>query len=364
MTSGQTPFRPLAGIKVIDFSHVIAGPLASFYLAQMGADVVKVESPSGGDVMRTARGAESFLALNAGKRELRLDLGVEADRQQAIALAADADVFLDSLRPGALERRGLGAEALQALNPRLIYCTISGYGRQGPWADRPAYDHVVQAATGMMMTTGVEGDGPIKAGFPLIDAATGILAALAIVSAVRERDLTGRGRVVDCAMSAAALQLMYPLSCLSLTVGEALPRIGNQGFSGSPAADLFETADGWIALGANTPPQFLALLTVLGLSDLAADPDLFDAPNTPAGTKAFLRARDPRRLRERLAEVVRTWAGEALEEACATARVPAAKVRDLREFTALVRQHDALGLLPLEDGDVTVLSPGLGFRVT
>lgn len=363
MTTAGAPFLPLAGVRVIDFSHVIAGPLASFYLAQMGAEVIKIESPSGGDVMRTARGAESFLALNAGKQERRLDLHDPVDHQQALDLAARADVLLDSLRPGALERHGMGPTAMQALNPRLVYCSISGYGRDGPWADRPAYDHVVQAATGMMMTTGQEGDGPIKAGFPLIDAATGILAALAIVSALRERDATGRGRVLDCAMSAAALQLMYPLSCLALTAGEVLPRVGNQGFSGSPAADLFQTADGWIALGASTPPQFVALLALLGLSDLAADPTLFDKPAATPGAKAFLRARDPQQLRERLSVAVKGWTAQALEDACADARVPAAKVRDLREFAALAHAQHALGLMPLHDGDVQVTSPGLGFRV-
>lgn len=357
-------FQPLAGVRVLDFSHVIAGPLATFYLARMGAHVTKVESRDGGDVMRRGRGMASFVALNAGKHRLELDLRDAADRERAVALAREADVVVDSLRPGVLDRHGLGAEALRAANPRLVYCAISGFGRRGPWAPRPAYDHVIQAATGMAMLAGRDGDGPIKTGFPVVDAASGMLAALAIVATLRERDATGCGRFIDVAMTAAAMQLMYPMACAALTDGHSPDRVGNQGYSGSPAADMFATSDGWIALGANTPAQFIALLRVLDRPALASDPACFERPLSADEPAEFLRAKDPARLRAALVEAIAGWSAGSLEAACAAANVPAARVRTIAEFAAEARANDGLDTVELADGDVRVSSPGLGFRVS
>lgn len=358
------PFLPLAGVRVLDFSHVVAGPLATLYLAQMGAEVTKIENRHGGDVMRrTPQGMAAYTALNAGKQALALDLADPADLATARALAAEADVLMDNLRPGVLAGFGLGAEVLQAAHPRLVVCSVSGYGQAGTMAGRPAYDHVVQAATGMMMMGGQEGDGPVKTGFPLVDAATGMMAALAIVSALRERDQTGRGRFIDVPMAGAALQLMYPMACAALTYGRSPPRLGNQGFSGSPASDVFDTADGPLALGANTPRQFIALLGVLGCTEWAADPALFDTPLQPEAPAEFLKCRDPGLLRQRLAERLAAWEAAALEEACDAAGVPAARVRNLAEFTRQAVADGALAPVTLAVGEVRVISPGLGFRV-
>ena len=356
-------FRPLSGIRVVDFSHVIAGPLATFYLAQLGAEVVKVENRRGGDVMRRGDSLLSFVALNAGKQELALDLADPADRDQALALAREADVLVDSLRPGALERHGLGDEALRKANPRLIYCSISGYGRDGPWQGRSAYDHVIQAATGMMLMAGLEGEPPIKTGFPVVDAATGMLAALAIVSALRERDATGKGRFIDVAMTAAAMQLMYTFSCAALTEGSTPPRIGNQGYSGSPAANLFQARDGWVATGANTPRQLIALLGVLGRPDIGRDPACFEQPLDADAPAEFLRAKDPLRLQSELAAAIRVWGGAELEDACGGVGVPCARVRTIAEFSGEALAHNALGTLRLSGQGCDVTSPGLGFRV-
>ena len=197
-------FKPLAGVRVLDFTHVIAGPLATFYMARMGAEVIKVENRRVGDVMRRGKGLPAFVAMNAGKQCMSLDLADAADRERALALALESDVLVDSLRPGALDRYGLGEAELRAANPKLIYCSISGWGRQGPWQGRPAYDHVIQAATGMMLMAGHEGEPPIKTGFPVVDAGTGITAALAIIAALRERDTSGHGRYLDVSMTAAA----------------------------------------------------------------------------------------------------------------------------------------------------------------
>ncbi len=362
-TDFMRSFQPLAGLRVLDFSHVIAGPLASFYLAQLGASVTKVEGPDG-DIMRKGRGLPAFVALNVGKDCIRLDLNNETDRASALTLASQADVLLDSLRPGVLDRFGLGATELRLAHPRLIYCAISGFGRRGPWADRSAYDHVVQAATGMTLMAGGENDAPIKTGFPVVDSATGIIAALAILATLRERDVTGHGRFIDVAMSAAAMQLMYPMACDALTRGTTPPRVGNQGYSGSPAADIFQARDGWLALGANTPRQFVALLQVLDLAALAFDPALFETPPSVSAPAKFLHSKDPAALRAALAAAVRGRDAAELDAACAQAGVPAARVRTIAEFAVDALTADGLCTVALAQDDIRITSPGLGFRIS
>ncbi|MFM0212191.1 CoA transferase [Paraburkholderia sediminicola] len=355
-------FKPLKGIRVLDFTHVIAGPLATLYLSQLGAEVVKVENRSGGDVMRRGKGLAAFVALNAGKRCLSLDLNEPADREQALALAHEADVLVDSLRPGVLDRHGFSDAELRAANPGLIYCSISGWGREGAWQDRPAYDHVIQAATGMMLMGGNEGEPPIKTGFPVIDAGTGIIAALAVIAALRERDVSGQGRFLDVSMTGAALQLMYPFTCHALTEGVTPPRVGNQGYSGSPAADLFEARDGWVALGANTPCQLIALLDVLGREDIARNGEYFEQGLDASAPAEFLRSRNPSALRAELATAIADWQAVELEDRCAAAGVSCAKVRTIAEFAAQARSKGALDPVTLSDLGCEVESPGLGFR--
>lgn len=358
----QMEFRPLEGVKVIDVSHVIAGPFATFHLALMGADVLKIESPAGDVMRRNARGPQAFIALNAGKRKVRLDLRTPEGLARAKAEVTGADVFVDNLRPGASERLGLGWEALKALNPRLVYCSISGFGRS---TERSAYDHVVQAATGMTLASGAETDPPQKIGFPLIDAGAGIIAALAIVAALRERDRRGQGMLVDVSMAGAALQLMYPMTCEALTTGTRPARLGSQAFSGSPAADLFPTRDGGqIAFAANTPRQFIALLEVLGLEAIASDPRLFDAPLSGDAPAAFMKAKDPAAVKARLAACTSGLDGPELERRCLGARVPAALVRPLDVFVRQAVEAGQLTTTVLEDEGTRVISPGLGFRVS
>lgn len=356
-------FLPLAGVRVLDFSHVIAGPLATFYLARMGADVVKIEKPAGGDVLRRSeRGPSAFLSLNGGKRCVSLDFRTEQGRAQVLEMARETDVFVDNFRPGSLERHGLGYEAIRAVNPRVVYCSISGFGRTGPWADRPAYDHVVQAMTGMAMMGGMEGDDPIKTGFPVVDSATGMLGALAIVSALHQRNRDGRSILLDVSMAAASMQLMYSYAVEALTKGVSPRRVGNQGYSGSPAADFFRTRDGWIALGANTPAQFARLLEVLGLQELATDPALFDVSSGPGEQVSFLRAKDPVLLKARLRERMEEWEAAQLEQRLAQAGVPASKVRSVAEFAADAVASGALEPVVLKDGEDSATVPGLGFR--
>jgi crotonobetainyl-CoA:carnitine CoA-transferase CaiB-like acyl-CoA transferase len=355
--------QALAGVRVLDFSHVIAGPFATFHLSQLGAQVVKVERPGGGDVMRrTESGLRAFTALNHGKELLKCDLGTSEGLARVRALAREADVLVDNYRPGVLERKGLGYEAVRALNPRLVYCAISGYGHgDARLKSRGAYDHVIQALTGMTMLAGEEGGPPLKIGFPVVDAATGILGALAIVTALRERERTGRGCFLDVSMWASALQLMYPFACETLTTGQEIARVGNKGFSGSPAADTLMCRDGWLAIGANTPAQVAQLLQVLGVADDEARTLLEPAAD---GGPRFARARDPQRFRALLAERLATRDAADWEQRLNDAGVPAARVRTLREFSQEAVTGGLLQPEVLGEGEARAVTPGLGWRAT
>lgn len=313
---------------------------------------------------RNERGRQSFVALNAGKEMVTIDLASDEGRRAAMALAAVSDVVVDNLRPGVLEKFGLGFQTLREIHPGVVYCSISGYGRGAPgWRHRPAYDHVIQAASGMAWMGGNEGDPPVKTGFPVIDSATGVQAAMAVLAALRERERTGTGMLVDVSMAAAGLQLMYPMTCDALTNGSTPPRVGNQGYSGSPAADFFRTRDGWLALGANTPRQLLSLLRVLDLAHLAGDARLFAQPLDGALPPAFVRSLNPEALKQALAEAVAQCDGAELEARLNAAHVPAARLRDIAEFAGEASESGSIRTVDLIDDGVMVRSPGIGFGI-
>ncbi len=362
LSGSHPPPQALRGVRVLDFSHVIAGPFATFHLAQLGAEVIKIEKPGGGDVMRrTPSGARAFTVLNAGKRLREIDIASASGRAEVLALARDADVMVDNYRPGVLARHGLGYDDVKATNPRIVYCAISGYGYSDPVrTPRGAYDHVIQALTGMTMLAGTDGDPPVKTGFPVIDAATGIIGALAIVTALRDRDRSGVGCFLDVSMWASALQLMYPFACETMASGQEIPRLGNKGYSGSPAADIFACRDGWLAVGANTPAHIAALMKVLAVPAADFAPLLEPAVD---GAPAFARARDPQAFRSLLAARLAGRSAADLEERLNAAGVPAARVRTLREFTRDAVESGLLRPVELGDGEARAIAPGLGWRV-
>lgn len=357
------PPQALRGVRVLDFSHVIAGPFATFHLAQMGAEVIKVEKPGGGDVMRrSASGASAFTALNAGKITREIDMGSEEGRAELLACAREADVLVDNYRPGVLQRHGLGHDDIKALNPGIVYCAISGYGYTDPQrTGRGAYDHVIQALTGMTMLAGQEGDPPVKVGFPVVDAATGVIGALAIMAALREREHTGVGSFLDVSMWASALQLMYPFACDAMTMDHDIARVGNKGYSGSPAADTFACRDGWLAIGANTPAHVARLLAVLEILPAEVEP-MLEPEDTEAGAR-FARARDPKAFRETLAARLVDRSAAELEQRLNDVGVPCAKVRTLREFTREAVETGLLQPVVLGEGEARAVTPGLGWRV-
>jgi crotonobetainyl-CoA:carnitine CoA-transferase CaiB-like acyl-CoA transferase len=350
---------PLTGLRVLDFSHVVAGPLATLYLAQLGAEVTKIEKPGGGDVMRASpSGAYQFAAFNAGKCCIELDLKSTEDRAEALRLSQQCDVLVDNFRPGALERAGLGYEAIKQVNSTVIYCSISGYGtHHAPWKHRGAYDHVIQAATGMAMMSGKEGDPPVKVGFPVVDVMTGVLAAFAVTAAVQERSRTGLGCHIDVSMWGAALQLMYPFTVSALATGKSPERVGNVGYSGSPAAEYFETLEGYIGLGANTSEQIKKLFPLLGLTAADAAHHLETGPG-------FARARDPKAFHDLVATPLMGRTAEEWEQLLNANGIPAARVRSIAEFTQEATACHALKPGVLSLGSIQTPTPGIGWTIT
>jgi crotonobetainyl-CoA:carnitine CoA-transferase CaiB-like acyl-CoA transferase len=349
--------KPLEGVRVLDLSHVIAGPLASFYLAQLGAEVIKVEPPNGGEVMRSQPG---FAALNSGKRSLAVDIHDTAAADAIRHLARGADVFIENYRSGVVKRYGLDYERIRELKPDIIYCSISGYGQKGEWAARGAYDHVIQALTGMMMMSGERPDDPpLKVGFPVIDVAVGMLSALAIVASLHRRSREGRGQYIDASMVQASLMLMYPFVSGCLTTGKEPERIGNRGYSGSPTADTYDCAEGRLATAANTPAQFRKLAQVLGLETLCTDARALDLEKFNAVHGGFVVARDFEYLRARLRAAFARRPAAELERELNAAGVPAARVRTLGEFLREAPGKVTLPLFELPQAK----TPGLVFEL-
>lgn len=342
----------LQGIVVLDFSHVIAGPFATYYLAALGARVIKVENPHRGDFMRG--NPRAFESLNHGKEVVQIDLETESGRAQAWELFEEADIFVDNLRPGVLERFGFGEAALRQKKTDLIHCAVSGYGRRGDWASRPTFDHVVQAASGMTLMAGNADDGPIKVGFPIIDSASGMLAALAILAAIRRRDLTGAGESIDVSMMGAAMQMMYPMTVETLATGKAPPRVGNVGYSGSPGAETFQCSDGLLALGANTPQQMMDLAKVLNISEQVQD-------LLKGQIKGFVSAENGAQMRTLLVGALAQRSALELEQTLNAVNVPASWVRDLGQAVRAAEEHHLIEPWTLK-GDTQVRVPGLGFQ--
>lgn len=331
---------PLQGIRVLEFSHVIAGPFTGLQLARLGAEVIKVE-PAGGDFLASMRhGRLAYEALNDGKQVRQIDITQAAGLAEVLALVGQADVMIDSYSPGSLARKGLGYEALAARHPGLVYCSISGYGSEHPgWGARGAYDHVVQAMTGMARQNGEEGDPPIKVGFPVTDTATGMAAVSAIMAALMTRYRSGRGQYLEVSMARVALQLLFPMACDSAVTGIDAPRIGNTGYSGSVGAGFFETRDGWLALGANTAAQLERALTALGYAGDEAR--VRESPAVGVAKPRETRSGPAALLRDAL-QALDADAAEALLDA---AGVPVARLRSLTGFL-----RDAVAAGWLADG--------------
>jgi crotonobetainyl-CoA:carnitine CoA-transferase CaiB-like acyl-CoA transferase len=320
--------RPFEGIRVIDATHVLAGPFAAYQLAVLGADVIKVEDPNDPDQSRGAgtdkalnrrNMGTSFLTQASNKRSLALDLKTERDRDILRKLVATADIFVENYRPGAFEALGLGYEALAAINPKLIYASFSAFGQEGPRGTQTAYDHVIQATSGIMAMTGTRDVHPIKLGSPVIDYATGMTGAFALSAALFQRERTGKGQRIDMAMLDVAMILMSSLLTGYLRNGTHPRPHGNRHPYATNGA--FETKEGLVMLGASNLRQQRRLWTLLGR------PDMIKTTNDQ---------RDADHAREIavLSEIMLTRTADEWEEFLMARHVPAARVRTMGEAVA------------------------------
>ena len=332
--------QPLAAIKVADFSHVMAGPFCSHFLRMLGAEVVKIESLSG-DAMRTYGPfreydglAPAFVAANIGKRSIAIDLKSGRGREIAHRLIGQSDVLLENFRPGVMTRLGFGYEDCKALQRRIIYCSVSGYGQNGPLRDYPAIDNIVQATSGMMAANGGPDDPPSRVGWPIVDTYTGTLAALAVLSALLQRERFGSGQYIDVAMLDASVVMLTSLATPYLVTGRKLPRTGDVGYSGAPTAGLFTAGDGTkIALGVVQNNQFAALCRAIGRPELLEDARF-------GHHLSRMKPENGRLLRELLSGVFATRDGAHWERVLSLAGAPCGLVREIDEVCEFVRQAD------------------------
>ncbi|WFU39209.1 CoA transferase [Bradyrhizobium sp. CB82] len=323
--------RPFEDVKILDFTQVLAGPYASYQLALLGADVIKVERREGEDMRRTPlsrewaeRGlAPAFQAINGNKRSLTLDL----QKPDAIAivkkLAAQVDVVMENFRPGVMDKLGIGYEALSAINPKLIYCAVSGFGQTGPDRLRPGYDGKMQALSGIMAITGHPSTGPTRAGFAVCDVLSGATAAFAVSSALYQRDRTGKGQLVDVSMLEATLAFLSGQIADWSVAGHRQQLSGNQAVSRKTTANLFKCGDNYILLAVNNEKQYRTLMTALGRADTLSDPRFADW---------FARNENEKALRAIIEEALATRSPREWETILEDAGAPCASIWTIEEI--------------------------------
>ncbi|MDE2696120.1 MAG: CaiB/BaiF CoA-transferase family protein [Chloroflexota bacterium] len=362
---------PLAGVRVLDLSWVLAGPYCTMVLADLGADVVKCERPPFGDVARTTGplvDGESgyFFSINRGKRSIAIDLKLDEGRELFLRLVPEFDVIVENFRPGTLERLGLGYETLAEVHPRLVYLAISGYGQDGPMRDRPALDVVVQGAGGVMSITGEPGGGPVRPGLSLGDIAGGLFGAVGVLSALRERDQSGLGQFVDVSMLDCQLAILENAFLRYHLTGQTPEPMGTR-HSWAVPFQAFPTADGHlvIALAWGVPNQWALLCSELGLVELIDDPRFAESHQRSANhaelepllNEAF-RKRPTADWLERLEPYgIPCGPVNNIAEAAAHPQVAA------REMLVPV-EHPKLGTLPLVNTPVKLSRTPGGIRAT
>jgi len=354
--------KPFAGIRILDFTRYLAGPYGTYQLALLGADVVKIESHEGDESRHLLvnrewadrKMASSFLAVNANKRSITLDLRKAAAIEVIKCLVPTADVVWENFRPGVMERLGLGYDALAALNPRLIYCAVSGFGHSGPERTTAAFDGKLQAMSGIMSITGDPAGGPMRAGFAICDTIGGMTAALAVSSALYQRQQTGRGQFVDVAMLDAALAFIPGPVCEYTVAGIPQRQIGNGSVSRKPTAGRFRAGDGYLVLAVLTDKQFASLMRTIGRADALDDPRFKDwrarTDHEPA-------------LREIIETALAADEPKAWEARLTAADVPCATVWKIEEITQhpQLDHRDVMQTVDSRYGPMRLV--GAGFRL-
>jgi crotonobetainyl-CoA:carnitine CoA-transferase CaiB-like acyl-CoA transferase len=326
---------PLDGLRVLDFTHAAAGPFTTMMLADLGAEVVKVERVEGGDGARTmgrpmpgfeARNSEYYLALNRNKEGVAIDLSEPAGVDLGRRLTAAVDIVVENFRPGVMDRLGLGFEELRALRPGLVYCSISAFGADGPWAARPANDIIMQSVSGLMGVTGEVGGGPVRIGAPVADYGAGLFALAGILAAVHARESHPEGQHVEVSMLEASLNLLCNYVPSVAGLGARIPRLG-RGHAQIVPYQAFPCADSeYVMVGAFTRAFWRNLCRAVGREDWIEDPDF-------ATNSARLRNRDA--LVGALEEIFTTRTRAEWLEALELADVPASPVLELHETVGL-----------------------------
>jgi CoA:oxalate CoA-transferase len=322
---------PLHGVRVLDVTNVLAGPFCSFQLVLLGAEVIKIEHPESGDLARRL-GADlksnaelmgvSFVSVNAGKQSVTINLKSAEGKQIFKELAAISHVVIENFRPGVMTRLGLDYPVLIKVNPRLVYCAISGFGQDGPLAMRPAYDQVIQGISGVMNVTGDAQSAPLRVGYPICDTMGGITAAMAICAALVGAQNTGHGRRIDVSMLESTLASMGWVVSNYLNAGvEPIP-MGNENFTAAPSG-TFRTANGLLNIAANENAQYEKLCDIIGRPDLKTDPRFEDRETRRGNRQAINREMAPELMKRSAAE----WEKTLIE-----AGVPAGRVLSVPEI--------------------------------
>jgi crotonobetainyl-CoA:carnitine CoA-transferase CaiB-like acyl-CoA transferase len=354
--------KPFAGIRILDFTRYVAGPFGTYQLALLGADVIKIE-PKAGEEMRhsqlskewAAKGlGPSFLGINSNKRSLTLDLQKPKAAEIVRRLVRDADVVWENFRPGVMDRFGLGYDALKAINPRLIYCAVSGFGQNGPERGTAAFDGKLQAMSGIMSITGHEDKGPTRAGFALCDTIGGMTAAFAVSSALYQRTVTGEGQFVDVAMLDAALSFLSGQVAEYTVAGHIHRQYGNLSTTGKPTGSRFKCGEGDLQLAVMTDRQFVGLMNGIGREDALADPRFADWP-ARIEHEAALRVIIEGAL---AGDSARSW-----EKRLTALDVPCAGIWKISEIVhhPQLAHRDVLQKVQSDEGEMTLV--GSGFRL-
>ena len=334
----RNPDAPLAGLKVLELARVLAGPWAGQILADLGADVIKVESPEGdgtrawgppwvqreGPDGKARREAAYYHAANRGKRSIVADFGDASDLERVRELAKGADVLIENFKTGGLAKFGLDYTSLGALNERLVYCSITGFGQTGPRAHEAGYDFVIQGMSGFMSLTGEPAREPVKMGISISDLSTGVYAANGIQAALLQRHRTGRGQHVDISLLDCSVALLANQATYHFNTGQNPPRMGNTHAQVAPYG-VFPVSDGHVILAPANDRLFTRIVAMLGREDLAEDPRF----RTNGG-----RVENAAALDAQIAKATATWTKESLLEACANNGIPAGPINQLDEVFA------------------------------
>ena len=359
-------FKPLKDITILDLTQVLAGPFGSYQLSLLGANVIKIENPDLGDWARTSGDDKvlsdnlmgtSFIVQNGNKRSIRLDLKNKIGKSTFNEFVRQADVIMENMTPGKFKKLGFSFNNLKKINPSIILCSISAYGQSGDLGDRSAYDHVVQAASGIMSTTGTVTSGPLKVGAPYIDYATGLNAAFAVTAAIANLSKDKSAKWLDISMYDTSLFLMSSLVSTTLNSNIKLKPNGNEAWSGSPSSGCFEAScGGLLAIAANTQKQFESLCEILFGKNMGENSKWLDLK---------YRSKNTDLLKKTIASVIKSNTADKWEINLNNNHVPAAKVKDFQQVISEKHftQRENWINTKLKNSDKKYLVPSLSFKV-